>query len=300
MTKCNRLENVPFVSIVIPTLNRKNDLRDCLNSLRNLDYPKSLYEIIVVDNGSSDGTKELVGCEFREVKLIMEQRRGTSFARNAGVRYSIGSIIAFIDDDCLADRSWLRNMVRNFFSEDIIGVGGPVHARLRSSEVHRKLIVWPDATFDRGEHRQYVTHLSAANASFKRKAFQYASFDPELGPPQRYLEDFDFCKTLRDLGFKIVYDPKIIVYHNINLARATFRFFLRRPLSEGISSYYYQRKRRPWIKVFIRFVVDGFERTFKFLRHRNSLNFYRMMESFSCIAASIWAFNLSRMVRSRC
>jgi glycosyltransferase involved in cell wall biosynthesis len=98
-----KIEELPFVSIIVPTLNRKVYLRNCLDSLLKLDYPKTKLEIVVVDNGSTDGTTEMVHKEFPQVVVVLEKRRNSCFARNAGWKNAKGQIIAYTDDDCVVD-----------------------------------------------------------------------------------------------------------------------------------------------------------------------------------------------------
>ena len=94
-------KELPSVSIVIPTLNRKNRLQTCINSLLNLNYPKSKVEIIIVDGGSLDGTIEMLKTEFSNVRIVIDKREGISYARNTGGKIAHGEIIAFTDDDCV-------------------------------------------------------------------------------------------------------------------------------------------------------------------------------------------------------
>jgi len=288
-------ENLPFISIITPTFNRKDKLRNCLESIRKLEYPRSLLEIIVVDNGSLDDTIRMVRNEFREVKLVMEPRRGVSFARNTGFRHSKGRIISFLDDDCQVHRNWIRKIVRNFTCKDLIGVGGPVVLSLDSMKISPRFLAFfsPFSHFDLGQRRKYIVHLSGANMAFKREAFEFTSFDPKLGPPNAYLEDFDFCETLHRLGFKLLYDPEAIVYHFPDTPKLSFSYILiHRGPKEGFSYYYYDRKRRPWIKVLRLFIRDFLMKTIRLLKHRNGHNFFNMAVSFYCILSCLREFNL--------
>lgn len=274
----NRTGNLPFVSIVIPTVNRKNKLKKCLESLKKLDYPKSLLEIIVVDNGSVDGTSNMVSSEFEDAKLVVEPRRGVSSARNTGALHSRGEIISFLDDDCQVEKSWLRKIVRNFSGKGVIGVGGPVILKINLMQVGQKLldISMGFSNFDLGSVRRNIVgppYLSGANMSFQRKAFECASFDPRLGPPMAYLEDFDFCDNLLRLGFELLYDPEPIVYHIPVISKFSLSYILfNRGPKEGFSIYYFNRKRMPWFKVLRRSVYSCLifiYLTFKFLMQRN-------------------------------
>ena len=105
-------EDLPVVSIVVPTMNRKRYLETCLNSISNLDYPKYLLEVIVVDGGSSDGTISMLKENFGNFKAVIEKRDGISFARNTGGEFALGDIIAFTDDDCVVDRNYIGHGIK--------------------------------------------------------------------------------------------------------------------------------------------------------------------------------------------
>jgi len=119
------------VSIVVCTYNRRRMFNECLESLLNQSYPKDKYEIIVVD--SSDDYSESLAENYKEkarkkgieLKYIYQKPSGISAARNLGIRNARGEIICFIDDDCIADRKWLEDLVRAF-EEGVGGVGGNI------------------------------------------------------------------------------------------------------------------------------------------------------------------------------
>ena len=116
-------ENLPFVSIVVPALNEERLLGQCLSSLKEQDYAGD-YEIIVVDNNSTDRTREVaLSCG---VKVVSEPNIGTGSARQRGVLEAKGKIVAFTDADTMAPRQWLRTLVRQFTcNPKIIAVTGP-------------------------------------------------------------------------------------------------------------------------------------------------------------------------------
>ena len=110
-----KMREAPMVSVVIPTYNRKDMLKECLESLFNQTYPKERYEIIVVNDGSTDGTEEVLNeyakkapCAF---KWFTQQNKGPCVARNLGVKNARGEIICFIDDDCVAEKKWIENLI---------------------------------------------------------------------------------------------------------------------------------------------------------------------------------------------
>ena len=115
------------ISVIVITLNRAESLKDTLTSL--VKQTRQPDELIVVDNGSQDNTKEIV-LSFSDrlnIKYVYEDKRGIPYARNAGVRNATRDIIAFIDDDCVADEDWLKYIEIPFIKDPSIGaVGGEV------------------------------------------------------------------------------------------------------------------------------------------------------------------------------
>lgn len=112
------------ISVVIVTLNRAESLQDTLMSL--VRQERQPDEVVVVNNGSTDNTKEIV-LNFRNklnIKYIYEGQRGIPHARNAGIRNATKDIIGFIDDDCVADRGWLKYLEIPFIKDPHIGVVG--------------------------------------------------------------------------------------------------------------------------------------------------------------------------------
>jgi len=104
----------PKVSVVIPTYNRVEDLKKCLDSLREQSLKKGEFEIIIVDDGSTDGTAEFGRSLFEKnsehIHYCYQKNKGPASARNLGVRHAKGEIIAFLDDDCRAKKVWLEEL----------------------------------------------------------------------------------------------------------------------------------------------------------------------------------------------
>jgi len=105
----------PFVSVIIPTYNRRELLKSSIESLLNQSYPMDRYEIIVVDNSSTDGTEEMVYSLQQNSQCSLsyyrKENEGPGSSRNLGIAKARGTIIAFTDSDCVADAEWLKNGV---------------------------------------------------------------------------------------------------------------------------------------------------------------------------------------------
>ena len=112
------------ISVVIVTRNRAAWLKDALTSLVN--QSRQPDEVIVVDNDSADTTKEtaLSFTHTLNLKYLYEPTRGIPYARNTGIRAASGDIIAFIDDDCVADSNWLKYLEIPFIKDPHVGVAG--------------------------------------------------------------------------------------------------------------------------------------------------------------------------------
>ena len=206
----------PFVSVVVPTYNRKEMLKECLDSLFNQTYPKDKYEIIVVNDGSTDGTEEVLKkykrnapCKF---KWFSQENKGASSARNLGIRNAKGEIICFIDDDCVADEKWIENLVRGFDSHKIGGVGGefvPAQEPRTYVEKYEKRIL--------NQRNNIRVYILTGNSAFRREVIDLIKgFDENL----KRLEDLDLSLRLKLAGYELKYVPEAIVYyHHIKTLR---------------------------------------------------------------------------------
>jgi glycosyltransferase involved in cell wall biosynthesis len=113
-----------FISVVVPALNEEKYVKQCLSSLRAQSYPRELYEIIVVDNASTDRTSEIA--QAFGVRVVYEPVRGAARARHRGVEEARGEIIAGTDADAVVPPTWLEEIARSFRSDENLGaVTGP-------------------------------------------------------------------------------------------------------------------------------------------------------------------------------
>lgn len=234
------MKDFPLVSIVICTFNRKNLLSDCLTSIFSMEYPRSLYEVIIVDGGSNDGTEELL-TKFSDIRFVVERKYGLAYARNKGAELAQGSVVAYTDDDCIVDQQWLRNLVAGFKkSESIAGVGGPVYP-LHPEIIPPKILVKPAlGLFDEGNREKLVQGIITSNSAFKREIFRTVKFDESLGITRRGKlilcgEDVVFSKTIRDHGYLLLYTPHAKVYHQIQTNRIRVRYIIRHAMHAALS-----------------------------------------------------------------
>src|SRR6056297_2548076 len=119
-------QNTPIVSIIIPVYNDRDRLTNCLQKLYEQDYPKSFYEVIVVDNGSTLSIREMV-LKYR-FKIVYEKKPGSYAARNKGIKSACGEILGFTDSDCIPSKDWIKNAATYFSvnSNNLI-IGGKIN-----------------------------------------------------------------------------------------------------------------------------------------------------------------------------
>jgi len=195
------------ISVIIPALNEEKVIGRCLESLQRLDYDLNEFEVIVVDNGSEDGTVDAARTcagELILVTLTREQGRVTEL-RNLGAASARGEFLAFLDADCLVPRQWLRSAVERLSTEGAGLVGGHCGIPENSSWVPR---IWYS---DRQFRKQgAVSYLPGANLLISRANFQMiGGFDESLETN----EDCELCERARRNGLSVVAYPELGVVH---------------------------------------------------------------------------------------
>jgi len=215
------LNSLPFVSIVVPAYNEAKYIHYCLDSLNNLNYPRDLFEIIVVDNGSTDATVNLSKSVTPYVYIC--PKLNVSALRNYGAKKALGSILAFIDADCIADRSWLLNAIKSLQQELCI-TGSKVESPAHAS--------WIEKTWfsQRPKGRSKVSYINSGNLIVPAMLFnEIGGFNEKLIAG----EDYEFCLKARGKS-RIIADDRIRVVHLGN--PKTLREFLKREIWHGLGS----------------------------------------------------------------
>lgn len=196
-----------FVSIVVPVYNGLRTIGLCLDAMQQLDYPRQRYEVIVVDNNSSDGTPDVVSTF--PVKLTHERDVQTSYAaRNTGIRQAQGEIVAFIDADCIVDPQWLRALVEPFGDPAVLGVLGKV-ASYQPASLVEEFSTQADPLRKQGVGG--LLSMITANVAYRRQVLmQVGGFRSELYTGG----DVDLGWRVQQLpGSKVCYAPAAVVYH---------------------------------------------------------------------------------------
>ncbi|HET7622038.1 MAG TPA: glycosyltransferase [Gemmatimonadaceae bacterium] len=226
------------VSVIVCTRNRCSALAQLLEALTRLVVPPEItWELVVVDNGSTDGTAALIdsSTDRLPVRRIFEPRKGISRARNAGLKAARGGILAFTDDDCLPAPNWLGAIVREFARDPgLAGIGGRVELHdprdypmtIRTSRTRETLT----------SAYQLPGLMVGCNMSFARWATEMVGeFDVTLGAgtPVGSAEDTDYLYRSLLHGLRIEYVPDVLVAHNHGRRRLEDVGLLRRSYARG-------------------------------------------------------------------
>ena len=234
------------VSIIVCTYNRADSLQRTLRSLNEMTVVHDQgWELVVVDNNSTDSTKACVD-KFKQeskfpVRYIFESRQGKPYALNTGIQSATGEILLFTDDDVIVDKGWLSNVIKTFSETQCVGVGGRIAP------------VWPGekpswfrtdgpyglmsaiASYDLGDFPCELNSTNVpfgANVAFRREAFdRYGYYRTDLGPSAGKDriggggEDTELARRFVRSGEKLMYAPSAIVYHPVEPERARKRYF---------------------------------------------------------------------------
>ena len=243
--------SAPRVSVVVCTYNRADRLAPCLESLVAQNLPIGEFEIIVVDDGSTDNTTAVCArfAHRPSFLFISQSNAGLGAARERGWRAASAPVIAFLDDDAEAPPEWLaRALTRLARNADTpsppAALGGPTRARWetpRPAWLDDSLAIWLTVWAPFSEYRESsVDHLFVgANMFFLRSALaKVGGFSVALGRRGANLlshEESELWARLCAAGFRAAYDPEVWVYHYVPAARLRRTWFRRRIFWEGVS-----------------------------------------------------------------
>ncbi len=215
----------PQISISIVNLNGKDYLGQCLDSIKNLNYPEDKLEIIVIDNGSSDDSVNFIKSNYPLVKLISNDKNmGFAFANNQAAKAANGDYMAFLNNDTRVDKNWLIELLRPIYKnkevvasgskvlsidgKNIDFVGGMINFEGKGFQIDYGIPVEKD---NYSQYR-YLPFVNGGAMLVDRKIFlDTGGFDEDFFA---YYEDVDFGWRLWVLGYKIVFAPESVVYHH--------------------------------------------------------------------------------------
>lgn len=197
------------VSIIIPALNASRTLPSCLQACQAQILPAGVQlEIIVIDDGSTDGTPEIA--KDANVQLIQHQtRRGAAAARNNGLAAAQGEIILFTDADCTPQPDWLMEMIRPFQDTAVHGCKG-IYATQQPELVARFVQIEYEDKYDLLRDQPIIDFIDTYSAGYRVEVLKAAGgFDESI----HYVEDQELSFRLAAAGYKLVFQETAVVYH---------------------------------------------------------------------------------------
>jgi glycosyltransferase involved in cell wall biosynthesis len=197
------------VSIIVPTFNGVRRIGACLNALLHQSTARD-FEILVVDDGSTDGTADVVR-RYPEVRLICQANAGPAAARNRGARAALGSIILFTDDDCVAAPNWLDAMLAPFRDPEVVGTKGVYRSR-QTRLIARFVQIEYEDRYRLMSRERDIDFIDTYSAAFRRDRFiEMGGYD--LSFPVACAEDVELSYRMSARGWKMKFAPEAIVYH---------------------------------------------------------------------------------------
>lgn len=227
-------------SIIVCTYNRAESLRETLAALRALDAPGVQWEVLVVDNNSSDATRAIVHAAqdgWPALRYAFEGKQGLSHARNHGIACALGEVILFTDDDVLPEPDWLQVTLDGLRRHGAYACGGwigPIWERTPPPWLTERFHGFLAVRTDRSDEREILTgdlYPYGANMAFRRAVFdQVGPFDTRRGRQGTVLaggEDGEMFERVLAAGLKVVFLGGSRVHHKVEAFRLSKRYFRR-------------------------------------------------------------------------
>lgn len=218
-------ETAPRISVIVCTCNGTQTLAACLDSLCHLRYPN--YEILVIDDGSSKDIAAIAG-RFPQVRYQRQEHAGLSVARNLGAALATGSILAYTDDDCLAEEDWLTHLALAFEDPQWVAAGGPNIPPPPRNRIEAVVAAAPGAPAHVLLNDAEAEHLPGCNFVVRKEALM--AIGGFHAPFTTAGDDVDICWRLRDAGGKLRFVPGAMVWHH---RRFTVEAYLRQQRGYG-------------------------------------------------------------------
>jgi len=198
-----------MISVIVPAYNAGDTLSSCLSALRAQSLPGAQYEVVVVDDGSTDGTADIAR-QFG-ARLICQQNAGPAAARNRGAQAARGQILLFTDSDCEPAPDWIEHMVAPFGDPELQGAKGAYRTRQKEL-VARFVQLEYEEKYDRLLRQPWIDFVDTYSAAYRRDVFlANGGFDDAFSAAS--VEDQEFSFRLARKGYKLAFVPTAIVYH---------------------------------------------------------------------------------------
>jgi glycosyltransferase involved in cell wall biosynthesis len=242
-------------SIIIPTYNRSDILKKCLQNICNLKKPSKNHEVLVIDNGSTDNTEETIQSfqnKIKNLRYFFDKTPGLHVGRHLGVREAKGNILCYLDDDSFVTKNWLVGIEKAFQKNDVVLAGGPDIPCYEQKSPGWLKYFWTETGFgknlselsllDFGKKEKYIPTSFVYGCNFiirKQTLIEFGGFHPDSVPRDllRFRGDGEtgLSANLNKAGIKAYYSPEIKIYHLVSKSRMTREYFEYRHYAQGIS-----------------------------------------------------------------
>lgn len=236
-------------SIVICTYNRVSYLRETIDSLLAVLKSHNNYELIIIDNNSTDETSTIIKLYngVPEIRYFLEQNQGLSYARNRGIVEAKGELLIFLDDDIEIEENYFTIIERLFVNSKINIVGGKVLPyKINVPDWLPLKYYYLASIFDPGDKERSVKKIMGANYAMRKTIAQKIGwYDTNLGRKGSSLmggEEVDYLNRAQIMGIEVLYSPLLIVFHKIN-DKLTKGYILSYSYQLGISEILIDRKK---------------------------------------------------------
>ncbi len=239
-TKCRERSSDVLFSVVIPTYNRPDHVRGVLTALADQHFPRTRFEVILVDDGGEHPLDDIV-LSFRDrltIVLLRQSNAGCAAARQRGVDSARGEFLVFTDDDCRPDAEWLNLVASAVVARPHCGFGGRTINAISNNPFSETTQIAVDFLMESGR-------ISADEIQFcptSNVAFPAAEFEEMGGLDKTWPvgggEDRDLCSRWIEAGFRLLFLPESRVYH---VNQMNFRQFIRRHFNYGRGAFIYHR-----------------------------------------------------------
>lgn len=250
-----------FLSVIIPTRNRADLLKSTLQSLESQTLQRDSFEVIVVDNGSTDNTRQVVESvqqQLVNVRYFYDPTPGLHVGRHLGMKMAKSDILVYADDDIEAFPTWLEAIAETFQDQDVALVGGKDLPKFESKPPDWIYKMWEEnkhgnrilgylSIIDLGDKKKSITpyHVYGCNFSVRKSVLLEAGgFHPDAMPQEliQYRGDGEshVSKFIENMGYRTIYNAKASVFHIVPKERLTETYFCKRAYLQGISDSYTQ------------------------------------------------------------
>ncbi|WP_444994548.1 glycosyltransferase [Aliikangiella sp. IMCC44359] len=246
------------ISIVIPTRNRAESLKRCLLSIEKQSASKSCFEVIVIDNGSTDSTKGVAESFSTSLNLVYcyAPTPGLHTGRHKGLELAQAEIITYIDDDIIAFPNWLEGIIESFKNKNVVMVGGNNIPHYESPPPNWLTQWWEIKNangnslpllsildFGEGKFEFDADYVWGCNFSVRKQIIIDAQgFHPDALPAEQLRLRGDgethISDYIKNKGLKVIFNSKASVYHCVSKERLTVKYFEKRAFAQGISNSY--------------------------------------------------------------